>query len=364
MKKIVFLLITAMFLIIFSACGDPAHSGEKSDDIYIAIVSKGFQHQFWQTVHAGSRAAADDLGVRISFEGPSSETLIDMQIDMVNAALSKNPDALCLAVIDVSRLNDKLEAAKTAKIPVIGFDSGIPNAPDGTVVSTACTNNYAAGALAAVKMFEETSIKERISAAVSGSPVVIGVLSQDAISVSIVDRTKGFIDKLWELAEGVHSGSVEITGHNLFAKPAAGKASVNIKVMIPTTTEYTDAQISAKDLFENTLNLVGIFCSNEGTVTGLLSATNDGKDLDRESGVYKDIIVIGFDAGISQKQAVRKQYFYGSITQDPYRIGYMAVELAYKAIKGEPIDEIVDTGCKFYNHENIDDPDIIQLVYD
>jgi len=74
-------------------------------------------------------------------------------------------------------------------------------------------------------------------------------------------------------------------------------------------------------------------------------------------------VVIGFDAGIAQKQAVTKRYFYGSITQDPYRIGYLAVELAYRAIKGEKIEAVVDTGCKFYNYENIDDPEIAQLVY-
>ena len=117
-------------------------------------------------------------------------------------------------------------------------------------------------------------------------------------------------------------------------------------------------------MFHETPNLIGVFCSNEGAVTGLLAATNEGADLDRDKGIYKDIIVIGFDAGISQKQAVRKQYFYGSITQDPYQIGYLAVELACKAIKGEPVDTVVDTGCKFYNYENIDDPDIAQLVYD
>ena len=283
---------------------------------------------------------------------------------MVSAALSKNPDALCLAAIDVGRLNDKLEADRRAKIPVIGFDSGIPNAPEGIIVSTASTNNYAAGQMAAVKMFEEASIKQRISAATPASPVVIGVLSQDAISLSIIDRTKGFADKLKELSEGIHPGAVGISGHASFTRPAGGETVVNIKILIPATPEYSDAQISARNMFEDTPNLIGVFCSNEGAVTGLLAATNEGADLDRESGLYKNITVIGFDAGISQKQAVRKRYFYGSITQDPYQIGYLAVELAYRVIKGEPVEAIVDTGCKFYNYENIDTPDIAQLVYD
>ena len=362
MKKVVSLLLTAVLLATLASCGAKP-TDKTSDQIYIAVVSKGFQHQFWQAVYAGSLAASEKLGVKITFEGPASEAEIDKQIALVGAALDKKPDALCLAAIDVTRLNDKLLAAKKAKIPVIGFDSGIPNAPDGVVVSTASTNNYAAGELAAVKMFEKSSVKERITAATYDKPVVIGVLSQDAISLSIVDRTRGFVDKFKALAEGVHSGSVEVTGHNSFAKPAAGKAAVIINVAVSSTPEYSDNQICAEDLFK-TPNLVSVFCSNEGTVTGLLAATSDGKDLDRESGKYKDVIVIGFDAGVAQKQAVKKQYIYGSITQDPYQIGYLAVELAYKAIKGENIDAVVDTGCKFYNYENIDSPDIAQLVYD
>ena len=362
MKRIPLLLFSGLLLALGVSCSDSAPKA--NGEIYIAIVSKGFQHQFWQTVYSGSKAAAEDLGVKITFEGPPSETNIDTQIEMVTAALNKKPNALCLAIIDVSRLNDKLLAAKAAKIPVIGFDSGIPNAPAGVVASTACTDNYAAGELAAIKMFEEATIKERLASATADSPIIIGVLSQDVISVSIVERTRGFIDKFRELANEVHQNAVAISGHATFAQPATGETIVDLLIAIPTSTEYSDTQIAAQKLLAEDTNLIGIFCSNEGTVTGLLSATNEGKDLDRTNGIYKDITVIGFDAGISQKQAVRKQYFYGSITQDPYRIGYLAVELAYKAIKGESIESVVDTGCKFYSHENIDNPDIAPLVYD
>ena len=74
-----------------------------------------------------------------------------------------------------------------------------------------------------------------------------------------------------------------------------------------------------------------------------MSATSDGQDLNKENGKYKDIVVVGFDAGENQKNAVRNGWFYGSVTQDPYMIGYWAVELAVKAINGEEVPEIVDT---------------------
>ncbi len=103
-----------------------------------------------------------------------------------------------------------------------------------------------------------------------------------------------------------------------------------------------------------------MFCSNEGTVVGVLAATNDGADL---ATTYKGLVVIGYDAGKAQKNAVRKGLFVGSITQDPYQIGFKAVELAYKAFKGEPVAN-VDTGAKFYDKSNMDQKDIAILLYD
>ena len=84
----------------------------------------------------------------------------------------------------------------------------------------------------------------------------------------------------------------------------------------------------------------------------------------RENGTYKDLTVAGFDAGKTQKTAVSNGWFLGSVTQDPYQIGYQAVDLAGKRLpRGETVSD-VDTGAKWYNAANIGDEDIAKLVYD
>jgi ribose transport system substrate-binding protein len=75
------------------------------------------------------------------------------------------------------------------------------------------------------------------------------------------------------------------------------------------------------------------------------------------------LIVVGFDAGKAQKAAVKNKYFFGCITQDPVRIGFLAVELAYKAAKGQAVAD-VDTGAKFYDASNMDQPEFGPLLYD
>src|ERR1700712_4857813 len=61
---------------------------------YIPLISKGFQHQFWQAVKSGAEQAGKDYNVKVTFEGPETEAMVDKQIDMLSAALAKNPQAI------------------------------------------------------------------------------------------------------------------------------------------------------------------------------------------------------------------------------------------------------------------------------
>lgn len=331
-------------------------TGEK---MYIPVMAKGFQHQFWQAVAAGSKAAAEEFGVEIYFDGPASETEIDAQVNMVKNELAKNPKALALAALSTDAVIETLEQCADKNIPVIGFDSGVPGDPTGAVKATACTNNENAAAIAAEKFGENETIVEAMKNATSDAPVIIGCLSQDAVSASVTGRTTGFVDKMYEIAETYQPGKVAVEGHAKWEKKVDAPAII-IQVAISATTEATAVQTAANSLLG--MNPVAIFCSNEGAVTGFLSAVSDGEDL-AEGGKYAGLVVAGFDAGAAQKNAVRQGWFYGSVTQDPYQIGYQAVKLAVMAANGEAVED-VDTGAQWYDASNIDDDMIAMLVYD
>jgi ribose transport system substrate-binding protein len=156
-------------------------------------------------------------------------------------------------------------------------------------------------------------------------------------------------------------GTVAITGDPKWEKGDVNAASIVIQIAIGQTPNTVDMQNAANGLLANE-NLIALFCSNEGAVTGFLAATADGADL-ADGAKYADLVVAGFDAGKAQKDAVRNGLFYGSVTQDPYMIGYLAVELAVKAANGEEVKD-ADTGAKWYDASNIDADDIKDLVYD
>ena len=377
MKKLVVILLTLGMVLSMVACAAPATTETaapaaaaapateaaapaEAAPLYIPVMSKGFQHQFWQAVKTGAEAAAADYGVEIYFDGPASETEIDAQVNMVKTEMAKNPKALALAALSTEAVTEILEECVEKGIPVIGFDSGVPDDKTGAVKATASTNNENAAALAAEKFGENAALVAKMQAATPENPVVIGCLSQDAVSASVTGRTTGFVNKMKEIAETYQAGKVSVEGHTKWEAKVDG-AAIIIRVEVSATTEATALQTSANSLLA-TSGIAALFCSNEGAVVGLLAATADGEDL-ADDGKYADLVVAGFDAGTAQKNAIRNGWFYGSVTQDPYQIGYKAVELAYKAAMGEAVAD-VDTGAQWYNATNIDDPAIALLVYD
>ena len=94
-------------------------------DMKFEIVSKGFQHQYWQAVLLGANNKAAELGVTINFVGPNSESDIADQVQMLNNAINAQPSAIGLAALDTSACLDAIQTAMDAGIPIIGFDSGV-----------------------------------------------------------------------------------------------------------------------------------------------------------------------------------------------------------------------------------------------
>lgn len=290
-----------------------------TNKIYIPVISKGFQHQFWQAVKSGAEKAAKEYNVEITFEGPESETMVDKQVEMLQAALDKKPQAICLAALDSKAVLPLLEKAKSQNIPVIGFDSGVDS---DIPVATAATDNAKAAAAVADKMAEAI-----------GGQGEIALVVHDQTSKTGVDRRDGFTNEI--------------------------KAKYpNIKIV---DTQYgAGDQLKSTDLTKAIIqahpNLKGIFGANEGSAIGVL---NGVKEANKEG----KIVVMGYDSGKQQLDAIRSGVEAGAATQDPIGIGYKAVEAAVKAIKGEKVEKMIDTGFYFYDKSNIDSDQIKPLLY-
>ncbi len=142
-----------------------------SQQPYIAVISKGERHDFWQQVSAGASAAGSELDVLVTYNGPDSESATEEQVTMFENVLDNNPDAIALATIDTSAVMDQIEEAQRRGIPIIAFDSGVPDAPAGSVAATVATDNRGAGGVAAEKIFEEVSASLRLERTIRRTPM-------------------------------------------------------------------------------------------------------------------------------------------------------------------------------------------------
>lgn len=286
-------------------------------EVYIPIVSKGSQHQFWQAVRAGAEQAAKDLDVKITFEGPENETMVDKQIEMLKSALANKPAALAVAALNSKAATPMLVDAHYKKIPVIAFDSGVDSVIPRT---TATTDNVAAAGLAADKMAE-----------LIGKSGEVAVVVHDDHSRTGIDRRDGFVKRMKAYPD-VKIVSIQYGGGDQ-AKSA----------------EITKAILEAHP------NVQGIFGANEGSAIGVLNAAKE---------MQKKLVIIGYDSGKQQKAAVANGEMAGAITQNPVGMGYKTVEAAVKAIKGEQLPKVIDTGFYWWDKTNMNDPKIAAVLYD
>ena len=387
MKKKVLsvLLCTAMVATMAAGCGSDSAETTKTDDtaktdnaakddaatddaakddakkeggMHFEIVSKGFQHAYWQAVLKGAEQKAEELGVTINFVGPNTESDVADQLQMLTSAINAKPDAIGLAALSTDALLDAITTAQSAGIPIIGFDSGVPGAPEGSIAANAATDNYAAGALAAEKTYE--AIKDRIAKA--DGPVRIGVLGQDATSESIVNRGLGFIDKIAELIQA-DGKTVTVEGNDKYVGDSKVKktdgADVVIEVAVPA---QVDASLSKTDC-ETILNkedTIAVYGSNQHSGEAMVSAN----ETLQKFGTREDqVIGVAFDSGKVIMGAVENGTFLGAITQAPVAMGEKIVELLYAAANGETVED-VDTGCQWYTAENMKDEEIAQNLYE
>ena len=316
---------------------------------HIDVIAKGFQHQFWKAVELGTQNAAKEFGVEVTFQGPDNESAIAQQIEYLDAAIAQKPAAICFAALDTQASLGSIQTAMDAGIPIIGFDSGVPDAPEGAIKANASTNNLEAGKLAADETYK--LIKDKIDGA-SGT-VRIGVVAQESNSQSIVERTKGFVE---EMKKNIGEDKVSVEGHDSLKAEKAG-APVVIDVGIPAEVKDADAAAVASAILEKS-DLIAIYGSNEFAANAIITA-NEGLDKIGEG----KVVAVGFDAGKKQLQAIKDGLFAGSVTQDPVQIGYKAVELAVKAANGESVSD-VDTGALWYTKDNMEDPKIAPCLYE
>ena len=348
-----------------TAAEDPTaqFDGLKANEAYVfPMMVKSFQSTYWDAAQEGMKKASKELGVDYKPQGPNSESDISDQVNMINTAIASNPVGLGLAACDTSSVTDALKTCAEKGIPVVTFDTGIADAPEGSVVCEVCTDNAQAGAVAAENMYN--SIKDVVKDA--DGQVVIGEVNQDATAQNIQQRGTGFINKMIELLQA-DGKTVAVSGNEFYVNAAEGAdadakdADVVIQVAVPAQTTVELCSTEAQAILSRE-NCIAIFGSNQVSAEGVLAANANLNVLGSDP-ANGDVVGVGFDAGSIIKAAVKDGTLVGAVTQSPLMMGYYAIYALTAAANGQKLEDVPTEGY-WYDATNMEDENIAPNLYD
>ena len=313
--------MTLSLMISLTSCkGNDAELKVPDQGLTVAVLTKAQNAEFWDTVELGANNAGEELGLKIVYEATPTEADIDRQIEMIDSLIDDGVNAIVVAPLDTEKLNNSLREAVKNEIPVLTIDSTVNYTE---VLSEIGTQNLSAGEIAATKMASLIN---------SSGSVAIIVHGDDSI-ITAHDRKQGFVDKI----ESVYSGISVVATENC-------------------NSDKDKAKEITKKVLKNNPSLSGIYATNEVTAVGVCEAIE-------ELGLTGKVRVIGFDSSNTEIDYLKKGVLSGMIVQDPYLFGYLGVRNAYKAIKGERVDSLIDTGVTFVDKSNLNDEDVEAILY-
>jgi ribose transport system substrate-binding protein len=312
---------------IFSLCLAMSSLVQAAEKSYtIAVIPKGTTHEFWKSINAGAVKAQRELSaqgtkVDIIWKGPLREDDRDQQIQVVENFMARHVSAIVLAPLDSQALVKPVHNAIQAKVPVIIMDSDLKS---DKYVSFVATDNYKGGQLAGAQMGKLLGGKGNV------------ILLRYAVgSASTEAREAGFLEALKKYPEIKLISSDQHAG----------------------ATRETSYQVSQNLLNRFGREVQGIFCPCEPPTIAMTKAL---RDAGLAGGKVK---MIGFDSGSQSVLDMKNGDVQALVVQNPLLMGYLGVVTAVKHLRGEKVEKRIDTGVYLVTPENMDQPDIKELLH-
>jgi len=292
----------------------------------IAVIPKGTSHEFWKSIHAGAIKAQQELkekGTRVNiiWKGPLREDDRDQQIQVVENFVARRVNGIVLAPLDSTALVAPVENAMRARVPVAIIDSGLNT---DQIVSYISTDNFKGGQLGAAHLAKVLNDRGNVI-----------LLRYQVGSASTEEREAGFMDEI--------------------------KKHKDIKVI--SSDQYAGAtRDSAYQAAQNLMNrygkeVHGIFAPCEPVTIGVLMAL---KDIGKAGGTVQ---LMGFDSGTQSVDGLKSGDVQGLVVQNPLKMGYLGVMTMVEHLEKKEVSKRIDTGVTVATKENMNTPEIHELIY-
>lgn len=301
-KSWMILLVGVIFLSLL--IGDIVKFPERDNKPKVVVVLRTLNLEYWQIVRSGAEKAFRDLDIDGKVIAPDSELQIKEQITILKNALGQNPDAVIVAPTQPSAIIPVLKEYKKNSIPVL-------------IVDTEADWN---GQTAFIGTDPHTLGKK--------SGELLASMLQPGDQVALISET------LFTSHESVRMRS---------ARETLQDAGVEIVTEQVVDSDRGKIRLVMGNILKKFPDIKGVFAGNDEIALHSLEEI-------KENGFR--IPVVGTD-GISEiVEGIEVGSLDATVAQNPYDMGYLSVERALKAIKGEPGEKRIDSGVDLITRDN------------
>jgi ABC-type sugar transport system substrate-binding protein len=281
-----------------------------ADKIKIGFITK-FPVEFFSTMENAAKAyATANPDIEIVFGQGASGTDIEGQIALIESMITQGVQGLAITPVDPT-VAPALDTAVEAGIKVVLMDNDIPGWAGKTALAT--TDNFNAGKIAGAYL--KTVLKDGDT---------IGILEGVPGVPALDDRVNGML-------EGLDGLKVEVVG----------KGATNC-------TQELGVSV-AEDLLTAHPDVKAIYAACGPPAVGATQAIEN-------AGIANDaIVMVGFDACCGELDKIASGQEDATVAQFPAKMGELGVDTLVKAIRGEAVQSLVDTGAGLVTKDNLAD---------
>ncbi len=273
----------------------------------IGIFTKDSTTAFWRYVVEGAQDRAAELGVEVVEYAPASYTDSAGQLSMVEDSISAGIDAICIAACDSTAIVPALEKASSAGIPVIVFNTSVPDFEDN--ITFVGVDNYDAS----------YRVTEELIKAHDGKGKLV-LIEGDPAGYQNIERTRAVTDLLEQYPE------VELVTR----QPGYANRESSMNAMENVLQAYDEIDM--------------VWTINDVAAMGCVQAI--------EGSGRTGIDVIGIDGTPEGATAVKDGRLKYTIDQGPFDQGALSVQAAVDYLNGETVEDNYATGGTIVTAEN------------
>ena len=274
----------------------------------IVMIQKAIDDtDFWTSLYKGGEMAAAEYDVELTILGPKEESQTERQHQMILDAIAEKPDAVALAPASFDETVTYAEKITEAGITLVLMDSAMEKEMGASMIAT---DNFEAG----YKMGEY--MKQFVT-----SDTIIGIVGHVQGTSTAVQREAGFRAGLGEAQKQIASV--------VFCDSSSEKA---YELTCGMLEEYPGMNM-----------IVGL---NEYSAVGAAQAV-------KEYTLPGSVHMAGFDSSKKEIQLLEEGVFDAIVIQKPFNMGYLSIETAVKAVRGERVKRNIDSGSELITKENM-----------